>query len=285
MKQVLVFAKLTLREAARRKLLRVLLLLTLLIVALSGFGLSRLVNTGLAGASAGEVRAATSFILILIMFAYSGVLALTAVFVTIPSIAGEIESGTALSVLTRPVSRAQFLLGKWLGLVALSAAYVTVASVAEFAVVRWVTGYLPPHPVQFVGYMIAETTAILTLAILISTRMAPIAGGVVVLGAFNLAWMGGVAISIGRQFGVDALVTGGGVTRLLLPTDGMWKGAVYSLEPEALIASARAAGADGLANFPFFSLNPPSGAYLAWTAVWLVAILYLAVFSFRRREI
>lgn len=285
MKKILLFARLTLRESVRKKVIWVLGGLTVLMLVLSAFGLDRLVNTGLQGASQGEVRAATSFILILIMFNYSFVLALSAVFITVPSIAGELETGTALAVLTRPVSRAHFLLGKWLGLVTLTAAYVAVASLAEFAVFRVTTGYGPPHPLSFIGYMVAETVVILSLALLVSTRMAPMAGGVIVLGAFMLAWMGGVAISLGRQFSVEALVTGGTISRLLVPTDGMWKGAVYSLEPAALIASARAQGADGIANFPFFSLTPPSAAYVAWTAAWLVGILALAIWSFRRREI
>lgn len=285
MNKILLFARLTLRESVRKKVLWVLGGLTLLMLVLSAFGLDRLVNTGLQGESEGEVRAATSFILILIMFNYSFVLALSAVFITVPSIAGELETGTALAVLTRPVSRAHFLLGKWLGLVTLTAAYVSVASLAEFAVFRVTTGYGPPRPLAFIGYMVAETVVILTLALLVSTRMAPMAGGVIVLGAFMLAWMGGVAISLGRQFSVEALVTGGTISRLLVPTDGMWKGAVYSLEPAALIASARAQGANGIANFPFFSLSPPSGAYMAWTAAWVVGVLALAIRSFRRREI
>lgn len=285
MSKILLFAKLTLRESVRKKVVWVLAGLTLITLILSAIGLNRLVNTGMQGESAGDIRAATSFILILIMFAYSFVLALSAVFFTVPAIAGEIETGTALAVLTRPVSRAQFLLGRWVGLVILAAAYVSVASLAEFAVVRMATGYGPPHPISFIGYMVAETVVILSLALLISTRMAPIAGGVIVLGGFMLAWMGGVAISLGRQFNVDALVTGGTITRLLIPTDGMWKGAVYSLEPAALIAMARAQGADGIANFPFFSLTPPSLAYVAWTAAWIAGILALAIWSFRRREI
>ena len=285
MNKILLFARLTIREAVRKKLIWVLGGLTLLVLVLSAVGLNRLVETGMRGQPQSEVLQATSFILILIMFAYSFVLALSAVFITVPSIAGEMETGTALAILTRPVSRAQFLLGKWVGLVALTATYVTVASLAEFAVVNLTTGYMPPHPFMFIGYMVAETVVILSLALLVSTRMAPIAGGVIVLGGFMLAWMGGVAISIGRQFNVDALITGGTITRLLLPTDGMWKGAVYSLEPAVLIAAARAQGADGIANLPFFSLSPPSGAYVAWTAGWMVAILALAVRSFRRREI
>ncbi len=285
MKKILLFAKLTMREAVRKKLIWVLGGLTLLVLVLSAIGLNRLVETGMKGQSESDILQATSFILILIMFAYSFVLALSAVFITVPSIAGEMETGTALAILTRPVSRAQFLLGKWVGLVVLTATYVTVASLAEFVVVNLTTGYTPPHPLMFIGFMVAETVVILSLALLVSTRMAPIAGGVIVLGGFMLAWMGGVAVSLGRQFNVDALITGGTITRMLLPTDGMWKGAVYSLEPAALIAMARAQGADGIGNFPFFSLSPPSAAYVAWTGAWIVGILALAIRSFRHREI
>lgn len=250
MRQILIFARLTMREALRKRLAWVLLGLTLLTVVLSGFGLRALMNEGL------ETLTTVSLILILIMFAYSFVLALSAVFVTVPSVAGEIETGTALAVLSRPVSRSQYLLGKWLGLVLLIAAYVTVASFAEFAVVKFVTGYLPPYPVMFVGYMIAEAIVILTLALLISTRMAPIAGGVLVLGAFMLAWMGGIATAIGRELNVEALLTGGTVTQLLLPTDAMFKGATFALEPTAVVAAARA-GVDEVGEFPFFSFGPP----------------------------
>jgi ABC-type transport system involved in multi-copper enzyme maturation permease subunit len=285
MRPILLFAKLVMREAVRKKLLWVLLGLTLLVMVLSAFGLSRLMAVGLEGDSPGDTRASIALVLILIMFAYSFVLALSAVFVTIPSVSGEVETGTALAILSRPVSRTHFLVGKWLGLALLVAAYVAIASGAEFAVVRAVTGYLPPHPFMFIGYMVAETVVILTLALLISTRLSPIAGGVIVLGAFMLAWMGGVAVSLGREFGVDALVTGGTITRLLLPTDGMWKGAVFSLEPAALIATASAQGDGGIANFPFFSMSPPSASYLAWTVAWVAGVMALAVWSFRRREI
>jgi ABC-type transport system involved in multi-copper enzyme maturation permease subunit len=285
MRPILLFARLTMKEAARKKLFWVLLGLTVLVIVLSAFGLARLVAVGFVDDSEGDARAAISLVLILIMFAYSFVLALSAVFITIPSVAGEVESGTALAILSRPVSRTHFLVGKWLGLAVLAAVYVAIASSAEFVVVRIITGYLPPHPVMFVGFMVAETVVILTLALLISTRLSPIAGGVIVLGAFMLAWLGGVAVGLGREFGVDALVTGGTVTRLLLPTDIMCKGAVFSLEPAALIAGARAQDAEGIANFPFFSLSPPSAAYVAWTVAWIVGVMALAIRSFRRREI
>jgi ABC-type transport system involved in multi-copper enzyme maturation permease subunit len=279
------FARLTVREASRKKLIWALLAVTVTVIALTGFGFRRLVTLGMSDVPGPEVAFASAFMLILVMFAYSFVLALSAVFMTVPTIAGELESGTALAILTRPVKRSHLLLGKWLGLAGLTAAYVTVASGAEFIVVNLVTDYTPPHPYQFIVYMVAETLVILSLAMLISTRLPPIAGGVIALGAFMIAWMGGVAISIGRTFDIDAMVTAGTVTRMLLPTDGMWKGAVWSLEPASLLAFAASEGPEGIGNFPFFSTSPPAPAYMGWTALWIVLVIWLAIGSFRRREI
>jgi ABC-type transport system involved in multi-copper enzyme maturation permease subunit len=285
MSSVWLFARLTIREATRKKLVWALLTITITVIIATAFGFSKLVGVTSGASGPGELRQAASLLLILVMFAYSFVLGLSAVFMMAPSVAGELESGTALAILTRPVSRAQMLIGKWLGLAILITAYVTIASLAEFAVVTLVTDYGPPHPFGFIAYMVAEALVILTLSMLISTRLPPVAGGVIALGAFMVAWMGGVSISIGRTLRIDSLVTAGTVTRLLLPTDGMWKGAVYSLEPKAMIAAAVAEGPNGIANFPFFATSPPPIRFLAWTVCWVLALMALSVWSLSKREI
>lgn len=272
----------TIREAARKRLMWVLLVLTAVVIAGTAFGFSKL--TGVNQDDLGRL-ATSAILLILVMFAYSFVLALSAVFIMAPSVAGEIESGTALAILTRPVSRAQMLLGKWLGLALLTSAYVAVASSTEFLVVLMVTDYTPPHPVAFILYMVAETLILLTLSMAISTRLQPVAGGVIALGAFMIAWMGGIAISVGRELNVDSLVIGGTITRLLMPSDGLWKGAIYSLEPSAMIAMAVAQGPDGIANFPFFALNPPATGFLVWAGFWIAGVIGLSIWSLNKREI
>lgn len=284
-------AKATIREASRKRLVVALVLITVVAIGLTGFGFWRL--TALAGevvngaprlAGSGE-RAVISQLLILAMFAFSFVLALSTVFMAAPSIAGELESGVAAAILTRPVRRTELLAGKWVGLAVLTTVYVTVAGSLEFLTVHMVTGYTPPHPIAFCLYLTAEALVTLTLTTLISTRLSPVTGGVVALGGFMLAWMGGIAVALGQVLNNQGIATLGHITRLILPSDGLWRGAVYSLEPAAVIAGILGSSRNQAAANPFFAPNGPPVAYLVWTAVWAVAVFGLAAWSLRRREV
>jgi len=109
-------------------------------------------------------------------------------------------------------------------------------------------------------------------------------GGVIGLVLFGLAWMGGIVGGVGAAFNNATITHVGTVTRLILPTDGLWRGAVYALEPVALITGARGAPAIAAAN-PFFAASPASVPFVLWSLGWIALVLVLAVWSFRRREI
>lgn len=290
MSAVVTIAKATIREASRKKLVIALALITAIGILLTGFGfwrlkiLSRDVVNGAPRLSATELKAVTSQLLIVVMFAFSFVLALSTVFMAAPSIAGELESGIAAAVLTRPIRRVQFLAGKWVGLGVLTAGYVAVASGLEFLAVDLVTGYRPPHPFEFMFFLTAEALVTLTIATLISTRFSPVTGGVVALGGFMLAWMGGIAVALGAALNNHGVTTVGTITRLIMPSDGLWRGAIYSLEPAGLLGILSGGRTQAAAN-PFLALNGPPVAYLVWVALWAVAVFSVAAWSFRRREI
>ena len=200
----LTIARLTIREAARRKLLLALAILTLIVIGLTGWGfqhLTTLTNPDGSAIPASELRLAMSQVLVLVEFMFSGVLALSAVVVASPAISSELESGVALSMLARPVSRYQVVLGKWLGLAALIVVYVAATTTLELIVVELTTGYVPPGPVGLALYLSAEGIVIMSLALLISTRLSGMTAGVISLVLFFLAWIGGIAGAIGEVFG------------------------------------------------------------------------------------
>jgi ABC-type transport system involved in multi-copper enzyme maturation permease subunit len=215
---------------------------------------------------------------------YSGVLALSAAVVAGPLISSEVESGLLLSVLARPVRRSEVVIGKWLGLAALVALYAGGSSLLEMAAVDWATGYVPPHPVELTLFVCAEGLALLSLGLLLSTRLSGITGGVIALVAWLMGWIGGVVGDIGTGLQNQAVENIGTFSRLILPTDGLWRGAVYAMEPDAVIASLRLAGTIGRAN-PFSAVDPPPLAFLAWVVVWFALMLALSIWSFRTREI
>jgi ABC-type transport system involved in multi-copper enzyme maturation permease subunit len=283
---VLTFAKLTVWEASRRKLLIALVGLTLLIIVTTSYLMSRLwtISEGGRPPTAVEVRLITSQLLILIAFMFAAVLALSSVMVAAPSISSEVESGLLLSMLSRPVRRADLVLGKWLGLAVLVVLYAGGSALLELIGVYLTTGYVPPEPVQLTAYIAGEGIILLPLALFLSTRLPGMTGGIVGLVAYFVAWVGGILGGVGQALGNDALRHSGTVISLLVPTDQLWRGAVYSMEPASVLATARAAGR-AVAGNPFVVGSPPPFAFLAWTLVWVVGMLALTVWSFRGREV
>jgi ABC-type transport system involved in multi-copper enzyme maturation permease subunit len=280
---VLIIAALTLREAARRRVLLALAMLTAVLLALSGWGFSRLAaETGGSALTSGEARLTASILLNLVMFGFSLIAALGTAFLAGPTLAGETESGIALSVLARPIRRSAFLLGKWLGLVAFGSGFVVLAGLAQILVVRATVDYWPPSPATALALLAAQTTVLLTLAVLLSTAISPMASGVVAVGLFGTTWVAGVVGGVGASFGNEAVGRVGAVSRMLLPTDGLWRGAMHAFQdPSALAVFG---GADGEA-FPFLSAAPLTLSYLAWAAVWVAMVWGLAAASFVRKDL
>jgi ABC-type transport system involved in multi-copper enzyme maturation permease subunit len=284
---VLIFARLAIWEASRRRLLLAVAILTLIVIAATAWGFSKLAGPTLdrgQSLSETELRLVTSQLLIVVAFLFAAVLALIAAVVGAPSISGELESGLALALLARPVRRAEMVLGKWLGLGALLVAYAVLSGTLELIVVDLTTGYVPPHPVQLVVYIAGIGLILLTLTLFLSTRLAGMTAGIVPLVCYFMAWIGGIVGGAGQALANSTLIAIGTATNLLLPTDVLWRGAVYAMEPAAIIAGLQQAGPAAAAS-PFSTANPPTPALLAWTAAWFLVMLGLTLWSMHTREV
>jgi len=277
---VLTIAALTLREASRRRVLLALAGLTVVLIGLSGWGFSRLAAEE--SMTSGESRLVASILLNLVMFGFSLIAALGTAFLAGPTLAGETESGIALTVLARPVRRSAFLLGKWLGLVVFGTGFVVVAGLAQCLVVRATADYWPPEPAAAFALLAAETTVLLTLAVLLSTVISPMASGVVAVGLFGATWVAGVVGGIGESLDNESIARVGTLSRIALPTDGLWRGAMHAFQdPSALVQF----GGQDAEAFPFLSPAPLTAVYLAWVAVWVAMIFGLAAASFLRKDL
>lgn len=270
-------AALTFREAVRRKLVAAFLAITVALVGFSAWGFERLSHSR--SLSSAEVAASLPQALILFMFMFSFVVALSASTISSPAISAEVESGVLQAVATRPVRRFQILLGKWLGLAVVLTAYAAAVCALEFVVVDLVSGFTPPDPAGAFGYLLAEGLVLLTAGLLLSTRLSALATGVVAIALFGAAWLAGVVGAIGADLHIAALREVDSIARYVVPTDGLWHGTIYALEPRSILANAIGHGS------PFYASSPPSWAYLAWCAVWVVAALSAALIVFERREL
>jgi ABC-type transport system involved in multi-copper enzyme maturation permease subunit len=283
---ILTIMRLTLTEAGRRRLLHAAVFLTLIMVGFTGWGFSRLPTLSCDGHACpeAEIRLTAAVLLILIAYMFNFILAIGAAFIAAPAIAGDVESGLLLALLPRPIRRSDVVLGKWLALVILVAGYAALTCLLEFLVVDWVLDFVPPHPVEAALFLAAQSVVLLSFTLLASTRLSPMTGGVIAVVLFGLAWLGGIAEQIGLAFSNVALTDVGTIMSLLLPTDGLWRGAIYNLEPVAVLAMAGSSRASSGNPF-FFVAGPPPTPYLIWAVLWVVVILRLAVVSFNQRDL
>lgn len=276
---VLTVAALTLREASRRRVVWALLGMTVVLLALGSWGFSRVADE-FGGLGILEARIAASTILNLVMFGLSLIAALGTAFLAGPTLAGEVESGIALAVLARPVRRSAVVVGKWLGLVVFGGSFVVVAGLGQFFIVDATVGYWPPQAFTGLALLALQTTTLLTLALLLSTVISPMASGIVAVGLFGATWIAGVVGGLGAAFDNQALARMGDVSRLILPTDGLWRGAMSAFQHPAL--GFFLAEAEG---FPFLGTGLPGTGYLLYAVAWVAAVLGLAVLTFGRRDL
>lgn len=277
---VLTVAALTLQEAARRRVLGSLAALTVVLLALSAWGFSR-IDFEFGGLTSGEARLVASTVLNLVMFGLSLIAALGTAFLAGPTLAGETESGIALAILARPVRRWAVLLGKWLGLVAFGSGFVAVAGLAQLLIVRATVGYWAPRPVTGLALLAVQATVLLTLGLLLSTVISPMASGVVAVGLFGATWIAGVVGSVGEALDNEGVARVGTVSRMLLPTDGLWRGAMNAFQDPTLLAQF----GPEISESPFVSEAPLTITYLAWAGLWVALVLGLAGVAFWRRDL
>src|SRR5260370_36248466 len=90
-------------------------------------------------------------------------------------------------------------------------------------------GYVPPHPVDLVLYVGAEGLALLSLGLVLSTRLSGITGGVIALVAWLMGWIGGVVGNVGTSLQKQAVENVGVLSPLVLPTDLLWRAPYYAL--------------------------------------------------------
>jgi Cu-processing system permease protein len=297
---LLVVARWTVLEARRRKLLLAGVVLSLAFIALFAGGFTLLYHdqersllgpggapgnpAGLLGARE-ELLAVSTILVVLGLYGVQFLAALLGLFLGVASVSPEIDSGALHAVLARPLSRLEYLLGRFLALAGLLTAYVLVMSGSLLLIARVVAGYEAGDAVRVTGLMILEVLILLAVSLLGSTVLPTLANGVVMLTLFGLAWLGGIIGFVGTiPPGNEVMANLGTAVSLLLPADAVWRGASYHVLPSSLlVASSFVSSEEG--GLPFGSTSPIAPAMLTWAVAYPVACLALAVASFRRRDL
>ncbi|HEX8862149.1 MAG TPA: ABC transporter permease subunit [Actinomycetes bacterium] len=297
---MLVVARWTVLEARRRKLLLAGVVLSIAFVVVFALAFTLLYHNQQRGLQTGEAQMGgpggalapretlllmSTILVVLGLYGVQFLAALLALFLGVASVSPEVDSGTLHAVLARPLSRLEYLLGRFLALAGMLIGYVVVMSGALLLTARIVAGYQAGDTTRVVGLMILQVLVLLAVSLLGSTVLPTLANGIVMLALFGLVWLGGIVQFIGTiPPGNDLMANLGTAVSLLLPADAVWRGASYHLMPPSLLVASSLAG-QGNIELPFASTAPMAPAMLAWALAYPAACIGLAVAAFRRRDL
>ncbi|MCG8498810.1 MAG: ABC transporter permease [Firmicutes bacterium] len=274
------------KETLRKKILLLIGILTLVYLVLFGFIIYHAVkdiNQWDSGNNLKIYMMASQTVSILGFYFSSMLVAFLTIMASIGSVSSEIENGVIHSVITRPIKRMDYILGKYLGLAALIILYsvflytsvVLICILLQLPVMKMLG--IPPL-LKGLLFFILQPIAILSLSIFGSVRFKTTVNGIVVIALYILGAIGGMMEQIGTAIENTNLINWGIFSSLLAPFD-----VIYHQMLDAVFSDA------GLAN-PMFAMsgmqgNTPSQWMMVYIFVYIIGLTALAVRRFEKRDI
>ncbi|MFO7661860.1 MAG: ABC transporter permease [Chloroflexota bacterium] len=275
---MLIISQLTIREAQRRKLLWVAVLMGIAFLLVFGIGFHYIQREILRyPPGLQQERIIYAFLLTAGMYATNLLVTIVAVLVSVTTISGEIDSHTIDAIVTKPIRRWEVVIGKWLAFALLILTYLLALSGGLMLLVYAMSGYRFEEIIPGLLMMSLAALLVLSLSIAGGTRLSTLANGVLVFMLFSIAYLGGLIEQIGSFIRNEAAVNIGIVTSLIMPADALWKKALSYLQPREFNSPMMAG--------PFAATTEPSGLMVAYAILYLIGLMIFAVWSFTRRDL
>jgi ABC-type transport system involved in multi-copper enzyme maturation permease subunit len=283
-KKTWILARMTFREATRRRIVLVGLILGILFLVVYSIGF-RMIYTEISSENALEGGSAlalvaqnemSNFLLMAGLYAVAFLSVAMGALLSADSLAGEINSGSIQTIVTKPLRRSDVVLGKWLGFAGLLALYLLLMCGGVLSSVYFQSGYLPRNVLASVSLIYLEALLVMTLSLACSSALSALATGGIVFGLYGLAFIGGWIEQIGAIFRNETAVQVGIATSLLFPTEAIWRRAAYEMQTTL--------GAV-LQMTPFVTLSVPNLLMVAYAVLYLLVALAAAVRIFQKRDI
>jgi ABC-type transport system involved in multi-copper enzyme maturation permease subunit len=279
----LIIARLTFKEAARRKILLAAALLGLLFLVVFGLGYHYIMlnmEDNFGASNLLELNEIRNFLLMAGMYVVNFLTAMMTVLTSVDTLSGEISSGTIHTLVSKPIRRWEIVAGKWLGFAGMITLYLLLMGGGVMSVIYLRSGYIAPNPIQALGLVWLNGLVLLSVSLFGGSVLSTLANGVLVFGLYGIAFIGGWIEQIGsflpdlsaRQTAINI----GIITSLIMPSEALWKRAAHELE-SSLVAA--------IGVSPFSSRTYPSAAMVLYAVFYLAVVLALAVRQFNRRDL
>ena len=273
---VILMARMTFLEAARRKILWIAGIAGAAFVGLFWAGLHSLLQGMSPKVPPVNRQEGIGMMTMMALYAGTMMTSLMSALISCDTISGEIASGTIHAIATKPVNRWCLVLGKWIGFVAMLTMYVLFIEGGTIGV-GWIEArHVTPHSGAALSLIWLQAVLLISVTIAFSTRLSALTSGACTLGLYGLAFVGGWIEQFGAIRHVAACVNLGILASLVMPSDALWRRAAFKVQPPLL-------GAAGVS--PFSSSAVPSTAMVVYAALYAVLALVLAQILFERRDL
>lgn len=285
---MLLIARFTIQEAFHRWLLFAMLLLNILLLCLYELMLNAVYANVLANASGSanpqlrllQFDVSASILSTWAVYLMSGALA---IILTVGATSGEVEAGTFSVIVSKPLRRAEIVLGKWLGYALILCVYTAMLLCTFLGLIYWQTGYWPENALSVLAMIELSTLVLLALTTLGSVCFSTLVNGAIAIMMFIGAPLASFVQLIDPNPGVTTqnIIT---AISLVIPTDALWHGASFYLIPTFM---ANNLGSHSLAEFnsPFTSIQPIAPAMLIWAICYCIVLPIIGAVRFQKRDL
>jgi Cu-processing system permease protein len=284
MKSIGVLARMTFQEAVRRRIVLTGLILGVLFLIVFSIG-SHMISIEIEREAIAEGGAAyqnvmrtemSNFLLMAGLYAVTFLSVAMGALLSADTLAGEINSGSVQTILTKPIRRSDVVFGKWLGFAGLLGLYVLLMAGGIVLIVFLRSDYIPRNMLTGLSLIYLESLLVMTISLAGSSAMPALATGGMVFGLYGLAFLGGWIEQIGSLANIPAAVQIGIVTSLVVPTEALWRRAAYEMQTPL---------ASTLGLSPFGAFSVPSLLMVVYAVVYLLVILGIAINTFQYRDV
>jgi Cu-processing system permease protein len=280
---VLTIAGYGFREALRRKVFVVVLVLTAIFLGLVWVA-CHFTFENLSGMQAhGFIDARTfagSTLLGLCMFGTLFLGVVLSIFLTLGVVNGDAEHGLLQPLVVRPVGRATLFLSRFIGAAAVAVVYVFVVYGIGLGIIDETGSWLPQHTFTPAIELAGGVVVVIAISLLGSVLLSSIANGIAVFMLFGAGLVAGLLSSIGHALNSHTIEHISTIAAWALPFEGLYEDGLH-------VISSDATGLTG----SLIQLGPFGGAYVhgwgvrVWSAAYLVAALAIAIGVFSRKDL
>jgi Cu-processing system permease protein len=278
-----IIARLTLKEAVRRRILLAALALGVVFLLLYGIGYYFMASQVRFGPEdlVAELyqKGFSNFMALAGIYAVNFLAIAMGALLAADTLAGEIGSGTIQAIVTKPIRRGEIVLGKWLGFALLLALYVVLMVGGVLAVSFLFSGYVLPNMWSGLALIYLEMLLVMTVTLALSSTLPTLATGGVVFGLYGVAFLGGWVEQFGSFLQNPTAIDVGIISSLIIPSEALWRRAAFEMTPS--IAQVLGFNFSG----PFLTLSVPSDLMIAYAGVYIVVAFAFAVRQFSRKDL